>query len=126
MLFQWASTTKIQLSVLVEYKTDFIIIGSNATCSSHDINPHLALNTNHSHWNSFESNVKHHTPPPKLYSLWFIPTGARTHDLPHSRRARKPLHLDAVKLRYNPNHKLCMVIHCTVTCCSNCEQYICL
>jgi hypothetical protein len=48
---------------------------------------------------------------PKLYSLWFIPTGARTHDLPHSRRARKPLHLDAVKLRYNPNHKLCMVIH---------------
>ena len=48
MLFQRASTTKIQLSVLVEYKTDFIIIGSNATCSSHDINPHLALNTNHS------------------------------------------------------------------------------
>jgi hypothetical protein len=67
------------------------------------------------YWKNLEriqrSNVKHHTPPPKLYSLWFIPTGARTHDLPHSRRARKPLHLDAVKLRYNPNHKLCMVIH---------------
>ena len=24
----------------------------------------------------------------QLYSLWFEPTGARTHDLPHSRRAR--------------------------------------
>ena len=25
-------------------------------------------------------------------SLWFDPSGARTHDLPHSRRARQPLH----------------------------------
>jgi hypothetical protein len=27
----------------------------------------------------------------QFYSLWFDPTGARTHDLPHSRRARWPL-----------------------------------
>jgi hypothetical protein len=25
---------------------------------------------------------------PEFYSLWLDPTGARTHDLPHSRRAR--------------------------------------
>ena len=27
-----------------------------------------------------------------FYSYWCDPTGARTHDLPHSSRARKPLH----------------------------------
>ena len=27
----------------------------------------------------------------QFYSLWLDPTGARTHDLPHSRRARWPL-----------------------------------
>ena len=37
LLFQWASTIKIQLSVLVEYKIDLIIIHWKWTCSRHDI-----------------------------------------------------------------------------------------
>ena len=36
LLFQWASTIKIQLGVLVKYKADIIIIYSNVTCSRHD------------------------------------------------------------------------------------------
>jgi len=35
LLFQWVSTVKIQLSVLVLYKAEIIIISSNVTCSRH-------------------------------------------------------------------------------------------
>jgi hypothetical protein len=37
MLFQWASSIKIQLSVLVYCKADIIIISKNVTCSRRDI-----------------------------------------------------------------------------------------
>ena len=37
LLFQWASTIKIQESVLIWYKANIIIISSNVTCSCHDI-----------------------------------------------------------------------------------------
>ncbi len=37
LLFQSTSTIQIQLSVLVLYKVDIIIISTNVTCSSHDI-----------------------------------------------------------------------------------------
>jgi hypothetical protein len=37
MELQWASTIKTQLSVLVDYKTDIIIISLNITCSHNDI-----------------------------------------------------------------------------------------
>ena len=53
LLFRWASIIKIQLSVLIWYKTDIIIIISlNAiTCSLHNIDEifvHVVLSTNHS------------------------------------------------------------------------------
>jgi hypothetical protein len=50
LLFQWAITMNIQLSVLV-YKVDIIIISSNITYSCHAIAEplgHLVINTNHS------------------------------------------------------------------------------
>jgi hypothetical protein len=37
LLFQWASTINIQLSMLVYVKEDIFIISSNATCSRHNI-----------------------------------------------------------------------------------------
>jgi hypothetical protein len=37
LLFKSASTTKIQLSVLVLYKVGLIFISSNVTCSRHDM-----------------------------------------------------------------------------------------
>ena len=37
LLFQRASTIKIQLSILVQYKVDIIIISLNVTCSHHYI-----------------------------------------------------------------------------------------
>ena len=37
LLFQWATTIKIQLSVLVWFKVDIIIISLNLTCFHHDI-----------------------------------------------------------------------------------------
>jgi hypothetical protein len=37
LLFDWASTIKNQLNMLVYYKTDIIIRSSNETCSRHDI-----------------------------------------------------------------------------------------
>ena len=37
LLLQWASNIKIQLSVLVKYKPDIIIISSNVACSRQDI-----------------------------------------------------------------------------------------
>jgi hypothetical protein len=36
LLLQWSSTIKIQLSLLVLYKVDIIIISLNITCSRHD------------------------------------------------------------------------------------------
>jgi len=52
LLFQWASTIKIQLSVMVKYKSDIIIINSlNDICSRHDIAERLLIwrfNNNHS------------------------------------------------------------------------------
>jgi hypothetical protein len=50
LLFQWAITMKIKLSVLV-YKVDIMIISSNITCSCHAIAEplgHLVINNNHS------------------------------------------------------------------------------
>ena len=50
LLFQWAITMNIQLSVLV-YKVDIIIISSNITCSCHAMPEpfgHLVIHTNHS------------------------------------------------------------------------------
>jgi hypothetical protein len=51
LLFQWASTIKIQLSVLIENKADLIIISLNinlfSPCYSWK-NAELALNNNHS------------------------------------------------------------------------------
>jgi len=47
LLFQWASTTKIQLSVLVYYKVNIFIISSNGTYFRHDIAEKLTLSNNH-------------------------------------------------------------------------------
>ena len=48
-LFQWASTIKIQLSVLIYYKADIItIISLNITCSLHDLDEYGLFNNNHS------------------------------------------------------------------------------
>ena len=50
LLFQWAITMNIPLSVLV-YKADIITISSNITCSCHAIAEplgHLVINNNHS------------------------------------------------------------------------------
>jgi hypothetical protein len=47
LLFQWASTMKIQLSVLVQYKVDFIIISLKINSPSWKI-ADLALNNDHS------------------------------------------------------------------------------
>ena len=48
LLFQWSSTIRIQLSVLVQFKADIIFISSNVhvICFSHSCNiSHLALNS---------------------------------------------------------------------------------
>jgi hypothetical protein len=37
LLFQWASTIKIQLNVLDKHKPDIIIISSNVACSRQEI-----------------------------------------------------------------------------------------
>jgi hypothetical protein len=37
LLFQQAKPIKNQISVLVYYKSDIVIISSNVTCSRHDI-----------------------------------------------------------------------------------------
>ena len=37
LLFQWGNPIKIELNVLVWYKSDIIIISSNVTCFRHDI-----------------------------------------------------------------------------------------
>ena len=37
LLIQWASTIKIQLSVVVQFKADIVIISSNVSCSRHDM-----------------------------------------------------------------------------------------
>ena len=37
LLIPWTITIKIQLSILIWYKVDIIIISSNVTCSCHDI-----------------------------------------------------------------------------------------
>ena len=50
LLFQWAITMNIPLSVLV-YKVDITIISSNITCSCHaiaELLDHLVINNNHS------------------------------------------------------------------------------
>ena len=50
MLFQWEGSIKIQLSVLVWYKADIIIVSLNVACSRPDIPDkiaHLALNNNY-------------------------------------------------------------------------------
>ena len=41
---------------------------------------------------SFILRVKQRSNKYQLYGLWFDLNGARTHDLPHSRRACYPLH----------------------------------
>jgi hypothetical protein len=43
LLFQWASTIKIQLNVLIYYKVDIIIISLNETCSRYDIAEKLLI-----------------------------------------------------------------------------------
>jgi len=51
LLFQWANTVKIQLSVFFWNKPDIIIISLNVTCSCHDFAEkiaHLALNNDRS------------------------------------------------------------------------------
>jgi hypothetical protein len=44
LLFQWDSTIKIQLSVLIQYKADVItIISLNESCSRHDVQKNCSL-----------------------------------------------------------------------------------
>jgi hypothetical protein len=46
-LFQWASTIKIQLGVLVKYKANIIIISSNVACSRQDIAVKIPFGVKH-------------------------------------------------------------------------------